>query len=99
GALANAALLLAGLWRRRTWRPTPGWPKFLGQTIAAAALMAAGLALSVPRFDWTAMQAAPLARIGLTLGFVAAGALAYLLALLAFGLRPIEFVRRGRQPD
>ncbi|RPH66700.1 MAG: murein biosynthesis integral membrane protein MurJ [Burkholderiales bacterium] len=99
GALTNAGLLLAGLWRRGTWRPTPGWPKFLGQTVAASALMAAGLALTVPRFDWTAMQAAPFARIGLTLGFVAAGGTVYLLALLALGVRPVEFARRGRQSD
>ena len=99
GALVNAGLLLRGLWQRRAWQPTPGWPKFLGQTMAAAILMAAGLAASVPRFDWTAMQATPFTRIGLTLGLVAAGALVYFVALLVFGVRPRQFTSRPRQPD
>jgi putative peptidoglycan lipid II flippase len=99
GALVNAGLLLRGLWQRRSWRPTPGWPTFLGQTVAAAALMAAGLAASVPRFDWTAMQATPFTRIGLTLGLVAAAALVYFGALLAFGVRPRQFTSRPRQPE
>ncbi len=99
GALLNAALLLAGLRRRGAWRPSPGWPKFLGQTIAASALMAGGLAATVSRFDWIAMRAAPFERIGLALGLVAAGGLAYLVALLLLGVRPRQFMQRRRQGD
>jgi putative peptidoglycan lipid II flippase len=99
GALANAGLLLAGLRRRGVWHPTPGWPKFLGQTIASSALLAAALAATVPRFDWIAMRAAPFERIGLTLGLVAGGAIVYLVALLALGVRPMQFVKHGRRSD
>ncbi len=97
GALANAGLLLRGLHRRGVWRPTPGWPKFLAQTIAAATLLALALALAVPRFDWIALRAAPLERIGLALGLVGGGALLYLGALLALGVRPVQFMGRGRR--
>src|SRR5690606_8841411 len=44
GALVNAGLLLAGLHRRGSWRPQPGWPRFLLQTGTAAGLMALALA-------------------------------------------------------
>jgi len=94
GALVNAGLLLAGLRRRGAWRPAPGWPKFLGQTLASSALMAATLAAVVPRFDWIAMRAAPFERIGLTLGLVALGGLVYLVVLLVLGVRPVQFMRR-----
>ncbi|MCC7060558.1 MAG: murein biosynthesis integral membrane protein MurJ [Burkholderiaceae bacterium] len=97
GALANAGLLLAGLRRRGAWRPSPGWPKFLAQTVLATALMAAILWAIVPHFDWTAMQATPWRRIGLALGLVAGGALVYLLTLLACGIRASQFMRRTRQ--
>ena len=99
GALANAGLLLAGLRRRGVWRPPPGWPKFLGQTIASSALLAAALAATVPRFDWIAMHAAPFERIGLTLGLVAGGAIVYLVALLVLGVRPMQFVKHGHRSD
>ena len=61
--------------------------------------MAAGLAATVSRFDWIAMRAAPFERIGLALGLVAAGGLAYLVALLLLGVRPRQFMQRRRQGD
>ncbi len=97
GALANAGLLLAGLHRRRVWRPTPGWPKFLGQALAAATLLAGALAATVSRFDWIALRDAPFQRIGLVLGLVAAGALVYLAGLRALGMRPLQFMTQGRR--
>ncbi len=97
GALANAGLLLRGLCRRRVWRPSPGWAKFLAQTLVATALLAATLAIAVPQFDWIALRAAPLERIGLALGLVGGGVLVYLAALLALGVRPMQFVMRGRR--
>ena len=93
-ALANAALLLAGLMRRGIYSPRPGWGRFAMQLSVALAVLAALLALAVPQVDWAAMRAQPLARIGLTLGVVAAGAGAYLGTLAALGLRPRQFVRR-----
>jgi putative peptidoglycan lipid II flippase len=96
GALANAGLLLAGLWRRGAWRPLPGWPRFLLATAAAGLAMAGALAWFVPTVDWIGLQARPMLRIGLVLGTVATAALLYLAILGAFGLRPAQFLRRSR---
>jgi len=95
GALANAAMLLAGLYRRGSWRPSPGWSKFLLQTALAAVALAAALRYGVERFDWIALRASPALRIGLVLGFVAGGAALYALALLALGMRPLHLTRTG----
>jgi putative peptidoglycan lipid II flippase len=94
-ALANAALLLAGLMRRGIYAPRPGWGRFAAQLGVALAVLAALLALAVPQVDWAAMRAQPFMRIGLTLGVVAAGAAVYLGTLAALGLRPRQFVRRS----
>jgi putative peptidoglycan lipid II flippase len=96
GALANASLLLAGLWRRRAWRPLPGWPRFLLATGAGALAMALLLGWYVPRVDWIGLQAQPLLRIALVLGTVAAAGALYLAVLLVFGVRPAQFLRRSR---
>ena len=96
GALANAGLLLSGLWRRGAWRPLPGWPRFLLATGAGSAAMALALGSFVPGVDWVGMQAQPLTRVALVLGTVAAAGLLYLAVLAAFGLRPAQFLRRSR---
>lgn len=96
GALANAGLLLSGLWRRGAWRPLPGWPRFLLATGAGSAAMALALGFFVPGVDWVGMQAQPLTRVALVLGTVAAAGLLYLAVLAAFGLRPAQFLRRSR---
>ncbi|HLT27660.1 MAG TPA: murein biosynthesis integral membrane protein MurJ [Zeimonas sp.] len=93
GALANATLLLAGLYRRGSWRPSPGWTKFLLQTVLAAAALAAALHYGVARFDWIALRETPGLRIALVLGFVGGGAALYGLALLALGMRPLHLMR------
>jgi len=95
GALANAGLLLAGLYRRGSWRPSPGWTKFLLQTVLAAAALAVALRYGVGRFDWIALRAEPGLRIVLVLGFVGAGAVLYASALLALGMRPLHLMRAG----
>lgn len=94
GAWANAALLLAGLVRRGTWRPAPGWAAFLLKTALATGVVAMGLAWSVPQLDWVALRATPMLRVGAGLGLVTAAALGYLLILTGLGLRPRQFVRR-----
>ena len=93
GASVNAALLLAGLIRRGSYQPRPGWLRFGAQVAAAATLMAALLWFAVPAFDWIGLRAAPLTRIGLTLGLVATAGLLYLVSLLALGVRPRHFLR------
>ena len=94
GAWVNAGLLLSGLRRRGLYRPRKGWFRLGLQVGAATLAMAATLAATVPRFDWIAMGAAPLLRIGATLGLVALGAAVYLGVLLLVGLRPRQFLRR-----
>ncbi|MFA7667246.1 MAG: murein biosynthesis integral membrane protein MurJ [Burkholderiaceae bacterium] len=96
GALANAGLLLAGLWRRGAWRPLPGWPRFLLATGAASAAMAAALAWYVPGVDWIGLQVRPLLRIAMVLGTVAGAGLLYLTILVMCGLRPAQFLRRSQ---
>ena len=93
-AMVNAALLLAGLMRRGIYRPQPGWLAFGAKLAVALVLLAALLAVAVPRFDWVAMKVEPLTRAALVLGLVGAGALLYLGTLAALGLRPRQFVRR-----
>ncbi len=97
GALANAAMLLVGLYRCGSWRPSPGWSKFLLQTVLAAAALAAALHYGVGRFDWIALRAEPVLRVALVLAFVGGGALLYGLALLALGMRPLHLTRTGVQ--
>lgn len=94
GASLNALLLLVGLRRRRSYTPRPGWPRFALQVAVAAGAMTALLLWAEPRFDWIALQATPFRRIGLVLGLVVAAAAVYLVALLAVGIRPRQFLRR-----
>ena len=96
GALTNAALLFAGLRRRGLYRPAPGWRRFLAQVAVATLAMAALLLAGVDRFDWVALKAQPLVRVGITLGLVGAAGGAYLAVLVAFGVRPRQFLRRAR---
>ena len=95
GALVNAGLLLGGLWKRRSWRPLPGWPRFLLATAAASVAMSSALTWYVPRVDWIAMQAQPLLRIALVLGTVVGAGALYIVVLTLFGIRPRQFLRRS----
>lgn len=98
-ALINAALLLAGLLKRRIYQPRPGWPAFLLKLLVALAVLAAWLWFSVPRFDWIALRETPLLRMAAAFGVITAGAVLYLGVLMALGLRPRQFMRRtGDQP-
>jgi putative peptidoglycan lipid II flippase len=84
----NTWLLWRYLRRGDGLRLQPGWGKhWLRIGVACAAM--AGLVLWLNHLvgDWTAIPN-PWARAGLLIGVVAAGALAYALALLAAGLRP-----------
>ncbi len=93
-AWLNAGLLLLGLTRRGSFRPAAGWGAFLFKVLGAALVMAALLWVSVPRFDWIALQAAPWSRAACTLGLVAVAAMIYAAVLLAAGIRPRDFRRR-----
>ena len=84
----NAWLLWRYLKRAGLLRPQPGWGRYwlrLGVACATMAAVVLGLRLYIG--DWTTMPSL-LHRALLLLAVVAAGGIAYVLALLAMGLRP-----------
>ncbi len=95
GALVNAGWLLAGLHRRGSWRPQPGWIGYGLRVAVAAALMGALLAWAAQALDWVALGAHELERAGWLAAVLLAAALLYFGVLGALGLRPSQFARRG----
>ena len=94
GALINAGLLLAGLLRRGSYRPAPGWPMFALQVLAATALLAVFLTWAAHGFPWIAWRAEPWKRAGAQALALAVGGVLYFGALLAAGLKLRQFVTR-----
>jgi putative peptidoglycan lipid II flippase len=92
GALANAAMLYAGLRRRGLYVPTPGWVGFLVRLALALVALAAALWFGSRGIDWTAMQGAWAAQAALLAALVAGGAAVYGVVLLLLGFRPRDFV-------
>jgi putative peptidoglycan lipid II flippase len=88
GALLNAGWLLAGLIRRGSYQPAPGWGVFLLRVVVACGALAAFLAWAAHTADWTALRAAPGQRLACLGGAVLAAVLLYGLCLSALGLRP-----------
>ncbi|HEU4459354.1 MAG TPA: murein biosynthesis integral membrane protein MurJ [Methylibium sp.] len=95
GALVNALWLLIGLHRSASWRPAAGWPWFIAKVVVASTAMGVGLAWAARRFDWVALGAHEGQRAALLAAVLAGSALVYFGVLLAFGVRPRDFVRRG----
>ena len=94
GALLNAAWLLVGLYRRRSWQPAAGWGRFLLQVLAATALLTVFLMWAASGFGWIELRAHVLGRVGLLAGMLAASAAIYFAALWAAGLELRQFVTR-----
>jgi putative peptidoglycan lipid II flippase len=94
GALINAGWLLVGLLRRGSWRPAPGWGRFLLQVIAATALLAVFLMWASAHFPWTELRAQASLRVALLAGMLAAAAAIYFGALWAAGVQLRQFVTR-----
>lgn len=94
GALLNAGWLLVGLRRRGSWRPAPGWGRFLLQVIAATALLAVFLMWAGSQFAWTEMRAQASLRVALLAGLLVAAAGIYFGALWAAGVQLRQFVTR-----
>lgn len=94
GALINAVWLLVGLLRRGSFKPQPGWGKFVLQVVAASALLAVLLVWSSQHFDWIAMRAQSLQRVGLLAALMIASAVLYFGALWVAGLKLRKMLRR-----
>ncbi|HTT10589.1 MAG TPA: murein biosynthesis integral membrane protein MurJ [Burkholderiaceae bacterium] len=95
GACVNAALLFAGLWRRRIFVPQPGWGGFALRLALALGAMIAWLGWTRATIDWQAGQGLWATRaIQLAAVIAAAGAI-YFAALWLLGFRPRDFVLRG----
>jgi putative peptidoglycan lipid II flippase len=99
GAWLNSGWLLVGLRRRGVYQPGAGWRGYGARIAFALVAMGAALWFGGQRFDWTAMQAQPLARAATVLGLVAVGAIVYFATLLAVGLRPQSMLRQPRMPE
>ncbi len=93
-ALVNAGLLLTGLIRRGTFKPEPGWGRFLLQVLAGSALLVVYLLWAGQSFDWIALRSESLKRAGLLLLTLGGAALVYLGSVWAAGLNPRQFLRR-----
>lgn len=93
-AMLNAALLLTGLIRRGTFKPEPGWGRFLLQVLAGSAVLVVYLLWAVQSFDWIALRSESLKRMGLLAATLGGAALVYLGSVWAAGLNPRQFLRR-----
>ncbi len=94
GALINALWLLAGLLGRGTFVPLPGWRVFIGQVIAACALLAVLLVWANDAVAWTGLRGEGFKRIGLLALVLLAAVTLYFVALRATGLKLQQFIRR-----
>ena len=94
GALINALWLLLGLMRRGSYRPSPGWGMFLLRVALASALLAVFLTLAGSAFDWTAMRAHSLQRIGLMALVLLGSAAIYFIALRVLGMNLRQLLQR-----
>jgi len=92
GAMINAGWLLVGLIKRGSYKPSPGWGRFLLQVTAATALVTVFLMWGSASFDWTAMRAHSLQRAGLMAAMLAASAAIYFAALWASGMKLRQFL-------
>jgi putative peptidoglycan lipid II flippase len=94
GALINAGWLLAGLIRRGSYRPSPGWGLFALQVLAGTALLAVFLTWAAYSLPWLQWRTEPWLRIGAMAGLLAASAAIYFLALALAGMKLRQFVTR-----
>jgi putative peptidoglycan lipid II flippase len=93
-AMLNAGLLLTGLIRRGTFKPEPGWGRFLLQVLAGSALLVVYLLWAANSVDWIALRSESFKRIVLLAATLVGAVLVYLGAVWAAGLNPRQFLRR-----
>jgi putative peptidoglycan lipid II flippase len=86
-AFLNAGMLWRGLYKNGVWRPRPGWRRFLVQVAVASTVMGMLLYAFVdPAGVWIAADL--WTRCGWLAMSVGGGAVGYVAALFAVGLRP-----------
>lgn len=93
-ALCNAGLLLIRLRQKGSYRPEAGWGWLWLKVLTAGLAMAALCWAAADQFNWVALQAQPLTRLGALLGIVMLSAAAYLLMLTVLRVRWQDFLRR-----
>ena len=91
-AMLNAGMLLAGLLRRGSYRPEPGWAKFALQVLAATLLMFAFL-LWADGLEWVDVSS-KLWRIGQFVAVVSGAGVLYFGALALGGFKLRQLLRR-----
>ena len=94
GALVNAVWLLIGLRRRGSYKPEPGWWRFIAQVAAATLVMGVLLVWANGHFDWIALREQRLVRVGLLAALITGGAVLYFAVLAVVGVKLRSFVRR-----
>jgi putative peptidoglycan lipid II flippase len=94
GACLNAGLLYRYLRRHGIYAPQPGWPVYLLKIAAAVAFMAIVLFTTMDESLWW-LSAPWQQKLPAIIGLVLLGGAAYAGCLLAFGMRPRDFSRRG----
>jgi putative peptidoglycan lipid II flippase len=95
GALINAGWLLAGLWRQGVYRPQPGWRGFAARLLVANAALTVALMLAAARIDWIGLQAQWALRVAVLAGVIVGAMALYFGLLMAMGINPRQFARRG----
>jgi putative peptidoglycan lipid II flippase len=93
-AMVNAALLLTGLMRRGTFKPEPGWGRFLLQVLVGSALLVGYLLWLGQQFDWIALRSESFKRMALLAVTLGGAVVVYLGSIWAAGLNPRQFLRR-----
>lgn len=94
GACLNAGLLFYFLRKAGIYTPQAGWPAFLFKLFLALIAMGGALYWTMGAPDsWLTLTA--LDKIGRLSLLVLLGVIVYFLTLLALGIRPRDFVKRG----
>ena len=94
GALLNAGWLLVGLLRRGTYRPGPGWWRFVLQVVAASAVLAIYLLWASTGLSWLGAPGSAWARVLQFLLVLGGAVTLYFVVLLLGGVKLREFVRK-----
>ena len=94
GAVLNASVLYWGLRRRGLYTPSTGWGMYFIKVLLAATSMGVALWFMNRQFDWLAMAATPLLRVGTVLGVIVGCGAVYFAVLAALGLSPKRLIRK-----